>query len=63
MENVIIALGVMWDRLIRVVTDSDVTSALGIMWKGMFGIFIFMALFLGIVTALDRIFIKNKANK
>jgi len=42
----------------------NIILALDIMWKGMLGIFAFMALFYGIVTGLDKFFIKkNKVQK
>jgi hypothetical protein len=40
-----------------------VMEAVSFLWKGMLGIFAFMFLFYGIITALDRIFVKNNKGK
>jgi hypothetical protein len=42
---------------------SDLMLAVSFMWKGMLGIFAFMFLFYGIITSLDRIFVKNNKGK
>jgi len=34
--------------------------AFSFLWKGMLGIFAFMLLFYGIITALDKIFVKKR---
>jgi len=39
---------------------SDVMLAFSFLWKGMLGIFAFMLLFYGIITALDKIFVKKR---
>lgn len=40
--------------------NSALMLALNFLWKGMLGVFAFMFLFYGIITGLDRIFVKNK---
>ncbi len=42
---------------------SDLMLAVSFLWKGMLGIFAFMFLFYGIITGLDRIFVKNNKGK
>ncbi len=42
---------------------SALMEAVSFMWKGMLGIFAFMFLFYGIITGLDKIFIKSKKGK
>lgn len=38
---------------------SDLMLAVSFLWKGMLGIFAFMFLFYGIITGLDKIFVKK----
>ena len=54
----------LWDQALRLfeflTKGSDMPLALSFLWKGMLGVFAFMFLFYGIITGLDRIFVKNK---
>ncbi|MBI9032579.1 hypothetical protein JEZ13_11345 [bacterium] len=43
--------------------SETVMLAVEFLWKGMLGIFAFMFLFYGIITGLDRIFVKKAKGK
>lgn len=43
--------------------SETIILAVSFLWKGMLGIFAFMFLFYGIITGLDRIFVKKNKEK
>lgn len=49
--------------LITFETMSDFISSLGIMWKGMLGIFIFMGIFYLLIHGLNKLFPVKKEEK
>lgn len=43
--------------------NETIMEAISFLWKGMLGIFAFMFLFYGIITGLDKIFVKKNKEK